>query len=275
METTVVRMSNAAADVFVRLAALAHDAPIVVAHRGDSRHHPENTLAAFAAARALGVVVQEFDVRVTRDGTLVCVHDESVDRTTDGARRLGPGALIEQLTWREVHDLDAGTWAGAPPGQRVPTLAQVLATLGAGSFAVVEHKAGTAAAFVAALAENRDGPCTVLQSFDWRFVQAARAIDPALPLAVLGPTPEHATCDDATIRDALAVGAGMIHWHDRGLRRSDVLRAHAAGLFVCTYTTDDELGWFGGAALGIDAMCTNDPGAMLHLRRAGHLRRAH
>ena len=61
----------------------------------------------------------------------------------------------------------------------------------------------------------------------------------------------------------LQLGAGLLHWRAADLGARDVAGAHAAGLLVCTYTTDDELGWRGGRALGFDAMCTNDPAAML------------
>jgi glycerophosphoryl diester phosphodiesterase len=84
--------------VFSRLRAAATASPIVVAHRGDSRNHPENTLAAFRAATALGVAMQEFDVQQNRDGELFFLHDVSLDRTTDAARVLGPGALLAQTS---------------------------------------------------------------------------------------------------------------------------------------------------------------------------------
>ena len=88
--------------VFDHLLGLGADGPVVVAHRGDRVHHPENTLAAFQAAAELGAPMQEFDVRVTRDGALVCLHDATLDRTTDAATLLGPGALVAQITLPEL-----------------------------------------------------------------------------------------------------------------------------------------------------------------------------
>jgi peptide chain release factor 2 len=82
--------------IFDRLHRLAASGPCVVAHRGDSRNHPENTLAAFRAAARLGVPMQEFDVRQLRDGTLVCVHDASFDRTTDASRKGYKVEILEQ-----------------------------------------------------------------------------------------------------------------------------------------------------------------------------------
>lgn len=259
--------------VFDRLREAARSAPLVVAHRGASDQHPENTLAAFVAARQLGVPMQEFDVRATRDGVLVCVHDETCDRTSDAARRLGPGALVAQLCHAELADLDMGSWkSDAHAGERLPTLAEALAAI-APAVALVEHKAGTAAAYVAALRTAGQLQGCILQSFDWSFLAAARQLAPELALAALGPG-QHARPDEAALAAARRLGAGMLHWAADGLGHEDVERIHAAGLLVCTYTTDHEVGWYGGANLGFDAMCTNRPRRMLDLVRQGRLRRS-
>src|SRR5262249_35383875 len=147
------RVSPAPAHPLVeRLRQLAADGPIVVAHRGDSRNHPENTLAAFAAAAELGAPVQEFDVQATADGQLVCLHDATRDRTTDAAVRLGPGALVAQLELARLQQLDAGSWKGhAHRGERIPTLEQALATMLPRCVPMIEHKAGDATLYAALL----------------------------------------------------------------------------------------------------------------------------
>lgn len=86
----------------------------IIAHRGASGEYPENTLLAFAKAIEQGADALELDVRVTRDGVPVVLHDAALDRTTD---RSGP---VEELPWQEVRQANAG---GA---QTVPSLAQVL-----------------------------------------------------------------------------------------------------------------------------------------------------
>jgi len=249
--------------LFARLRALARPGPIVVAHRGDSRSHPENTLPAFTAAAALGAPMQEFDVQVTADGQLVCLHDATLDRTTDAAARLGPGALIAQTTLAQVQSLDAGAWKGAAhAGARVPTLAAALAAMLPRSIPMIEHKAGSAATFVAELQRLRSVPDVLLQSFDWQFVADVSRRAPDLAIGLLGPTGDHARLDDGVVAAARSIGAGLLHWHAPEVHAEDVRRVHAAGLLLCTYTSDDELGWHGGRALGVDAMCTNDPGRM-------------
>src|SRR5579872_1764811 len=95
--------------------------PFTSAHRGDSAAAPENTLAALAAAWQAGATVAEIDVRMTRDGELVLMHDRTLDRTTDGH---GP---VSQHSLAELKALDAGKWfAPAFAGEPIPRLDQVL-----------------------------------------------------------------------------------------------------------------------------------------------------
>lgn len=246
--------------LFERLRQLAQRGPIVVAHRGDSRNHPENTLAAFHAAMLAGVRMQEFDVRQTRDGVLVCLHDDSLDRTTDAPDHLGPGVLVAQVDLATVQQLDAGQWCGAEhSGARVPTLRQALAAMLPACVPMVERKAGTPNACVAELAAAGAAEDAILQAFDWTFLAAVHRQAPHVALAALGPTTAFPGLSDAAIAAAAACGVGMLHWQASALCRDDVQRVHRAGLLLCTYTTDDPIGWAGHAALGIDAFCTNDP----------------
>src|SRR3954454_13988697 len=97
--------------------------PLPVAHRGLLRHAPENTLANFRACLELRLGF-EMDVRRCRDGTLVCVHDASVDRTTDGR------GAVANLALGELKALDAGSWFHpAFAGERIPTVDEVFALL--------------------------------------------------------------------------------------------------------------------------------------------------
>ncbi|HET8644390.1 MAG TPA: glycerophosphodiester phosphodiesterase family protein, partial [Vicinamibacteria bacterium] len=97
--------------------------PLIIAHRGDSAHRPENTLASFASALEVGADLVELDVQLTRDGHPVVIHDPTVDRTTDGQ-----GKVVD-FTLPELRRLSAGypgRFGAAYAGERVPTLAQVL-----------------------------------------------------------------------------------------------------------------------------------------------------
>lgn len=257
-----------------RLRSLAVGRPLVVAHRGDSRHHPENTLPAFTAAALAGAPLQEFDVRVCGDGQLVCLHDETLDRTTDAATVLGPGAMVAQLPLSRLRELDAGAWKGPPHRDvRLPTLAEALQAMLPRSIPMIEHKAGSAAVFVAELRRLDAVQQVILQSFDWGFLTAVRSLEPALLLGALGPNEHCRDLDTAAVDAVAALGAGLLHWHAPQIRWRMVRHAHGRGLLVCSYTSDDELSWHGGRAIGLDAMCSNDPTAMLEALAASGLTR--
>ncbi|TLS51896.1 glycerophosphodiester phosphodiesterase [Paenibacillus antri] len=93
---------------------------VVAAHRGWKSEYPENTLLAFKEAMELGVDMVEFDLRMSKDRTVVVIHDETVDRTTDGTGN------VRDLTLAELKRLDAGGWFGrAFEGLKIPTLEEL------------------------------------------------------------------------------------------------------------------------------------------------------
>ena len=89
-------------------------ARLVIAHRGDSAHFPENTIPSFDRALELGADAIEFDLRVSRDGEVVVIHDPTVDRTTDGT------GAVSSLTFAELKRLDAGARFSADGGRTFP-----------------------------------------------------------------------------------------------------------------------------------------------------------
>ena len=93
----------------------------VAAHRGWSEKYPENTMIAYRKAAELGVDQIEIDVRESKDGHLVIMHDATVDRTTNGSGR------VDSMTLEELRSLDAGSWKGAEfAGEKIPTLEEFL-----------------------------------------------------------------------------------------------------------------------------------------------------
>ncbi len=112
---------SVSADTSAELAAAARGVQRLSAHRGARLDRPENTIAAFERAIEAGATAVEIDVRTSRDGKLVIMHDAKVGRTTNGTGR------INDLTWAELSALDAGSWFGADYAtERVPSLDQVL-----------------------------------------------------------------------------------------------------------------------------------------------------
>jgi glycerophosphoryl diester phosphodiesterase len=250
--------------------AFAGDAyPLVVAHRGASSTHPENTLPAFEAALALGAPAVELDVRLTADGHAVVMHDADVARTTDGHGQ------VHRMTLEEVRRLRAGTRED-PTG--VPTLSEVLELVSGRAGVAIEIKnlpgdpghVPDGEPFVAAALAEIDrvafaGPVLVL-SFNPASVAAARASGAGVLTGFL-------STDAIAPEDAVAFAAE--HGHDlalpgsRGLLRAglDVVeRAHAAGVRIGTWTVDDPatLGMLLDA--GVDAVATNDPAMGLAVR---------
>lgn len=94
---------------------------ILAGHRGDRKHAPENTMPSFKQAVSLGVDMIETDIHMSRDGVMYIMHDDTVDRTTDGT------GLGREKTWAEICELDAGSWfSDAFKGVKVPSLDEFL-----------------------------------------------------------------------------------------------------------------------------------------------------
>ncbi len=107
--------------------------PIIFAHRGASAHAPENTLAAFELALRQGADAVELDAKLTSDGQIVVIHDQTVDRTTDGA------GTVRKMTLAELRKLDAGSHFDITfQGEPIPTLEEVLKAIGQLTFINIE-----------------------------------------------------------------------------------------------------------------------------------------
>lgn len=245
---------------------LSGEAPVVVAHRGASAIHPENTLASFDAAIAVGSPFVEFDVRLSADGVPVVVHDPDLDRTTDGTGPVGARTLAE------LRALNAGT-ADAP--QAIPVLAELLAHLSGRVGIVVELKnlpgepdftpqeqplaVETLRTFLAA---GFVGPALFV-SFNPAAVAAIRAAgeDVATGLLLAGrgdPRPGLAA--------AHAAGHDMVlpgTWGLLPAGQGFVEEAHRLGVRVGTWTVDDTDGVVELCGWGLDAIASNDPGMAL------------
>src|SRR6185436_15255540 len=97
--------------------------PLIIAHRGDSLNHPENTLTACREAIAVGAEIIEVDVQLTKDGHVVVLHDVTVNRTTDGT------GSVRDMTLAEIRKLSAGCprrFGVQHKDEKIPTLGEVL-----------------------------------------------------------------------------------------------------------------------------------------------------
>lgn len=163
--------------------------PRVICHRGASGYAPENTLAAMRKAAELGGKWVEFDAKLTRDNTVIIMHDDDLDRTTDGRGK------VAETDWLDIRKLDAGGWFGpAFRGEPVPTLTAIiaeLARLGLGANVEIKPCPGrdeeTGHIVAAQLLEEWPGslPVPLVSSFSAVSLAAAQRVAPSLPRAFL------------------------------------------------------------------------------------------
>jgi len=237
--------------------------PIVVAHRGASGECPENALAAFRRAIELGADFFETDVRLSRDGVPVLMHDAAVDRTTDGT---GP---IAGLSLEEIKRLDAGSWK-APQfaGERVPTLAEAL-DLARGRIRVnieIKDPAAAEPVVVAVHAAAMDNQVVVL-CFDDHVLSRVRALAPDLARMVLvsSRAPGYPPAGEI-IRRCRAVGAAAMGVQHDGASADLIEAAHAAGIAVLFWTVNDPERMRELIALGADVVASDWPEVALRVR---------
>ena len=237
---------------------------IIVAHRGASAHLPENTMPAYARAVEMGADAIELDVHLTADGQLAVIHDDTVDRTSDGS------GAVAGMTMEQLRALDAGyrftDGEGAFPhrgkGLTIPTLAEVLDWLPDGTGLVVEIKAAAAAdAVVETLrdtAVRRAGAASVI-SFDEAAIDRAHELDPQLATGYL-PVPTQPF--EPALRWAVEHGHAGVHpWEgDLGMDPAPALsQAMAYGRLVGCYVVNDPQRMQHLAAFGLWGFVTDVP----------------
>ena len=241
-----------------KLKAAANRPPRLIGHRGAADLAPENTEASFRRAAALGAPWVEFDVHLSADGVPVVIHDDTVDRTTDGT------GAVAALTLAEIRRLDAGTWFGAEfRGARIPTLEETIALLDELKLgAVVEIKpspgqeAATAEATVAMLARRWPAhlPAPMVSSFERAALARAQEVAPAIARAfTVGKLPPD------WHREADRLGASAIHADHRRIDRGAVIAVRQAGLPLFAYTVNDPARARELYEWGVASLFTNRP----------------
>jgi len=231
--------------------------PRVIGHRGAAASAPENTLAGIARAHALGCRWVEFDVKLSFDNVPLLMHDDRLDRTTDGE-----GFLAER-TAAELKKLDAGSWFG--PGfrhERIPTLAETVALLvrlGMGANVEIKPCPGREVETGRRVAQQLRriwprGHGLLLSSFSPAALEAARAAAPELPRGLLV---EEAPSDWPQTTGRL--GCVTLNPLERPLQPETVTQAHALGLAVAVYTVNDPERAVLLAGWGVDAVITDMP----------------
>jgi glycerophosphoryl diester phosphodiesterase len=236
---------------------------LVIAHRGDSKVAPENTLPAFASAVKVGADLVELDYFHSADGVPVVFHDKDLDRTTNAKQIFGQSKIpISTKTLDELRRLDAGLWFDRKfTGTKIPTLEEALDTIQAGSVTLIEHKGGDAATCIELLKRKEMLDKVVVQSFDWQYVRDCHRLAPQLTLAALGSN----QLTPAQLDQIQLTGAKVVGWNEKYIRKQDIDAIHRRGLKAWVYTVDDPRRANQLIADGIDGIITNTPAAILKL----------
>lgn len=229
---------------------------MAIAHRGASSYAPENTFAAYDLALEMGARHIELDVHLTTDGQVVVIHDDLLDRTTDGSGPVAAHSLAELLR------LDAGArFDPAYAGARIPTLSEVLARYGARVHLHIEIKGTTPGLVPATVALIRqhglEGQVTIT-SFHLSALEETRRIAPELPTGWLV-----SVVNEAIVADTLRLGLTQLCPRADGVTPALVEDLHARGLVVRAWGVSDEALMRAAVDAGVDGMTVNFPDVLL------------
>jgi glycerophosphoryl diester phosphodiesterase len=219
---------------------------LIMGHRGARYEAPENTLPGIELALSAGVGAVEIDVHLSQDGALVVIHDETLERTTNGTGR------VAEHTLSELRALDAGD------GAQVPTLAEVLElTLGRAELFVEVKAPGCEEAIVREV-RAKSAEHVLVKAFDHRISQRVKELAPDLRVGCLlyGRPVDPVGLVRAAGADFLSVSVGYL---DEAL----VLACHAGDVAVCAWNCNDPQKVETFRDLGVDWLGTDVPTLLL------------
>lgn len=236
----------------------------ITAHRGASHDAPENTLAALNLAWQQAADAGELDVRLSKDGQIVLLHDDDTKRTTGV-----PGAVASR-TLEELRKLDAGAWKGRKwKGERLPTLSEALATLPHGKRMFIEIKCGPE--ILPRLgpvlqASGKRPEQLVLIGFNYATMQQAKKQFPQSPAYWVvsskadKKTGKRPDLQELIVKARAARFDGLDLDGNFPLDASSVAQIKAAGLGIYVWTVDDADRAAALVAAGVEGITTNRPG---------------
>jgi glycerophosphoryl diester phosphodiesterase len=215
----------------------------IMGHRGAPADEPENTLRSFRRALAVGVAAVELDVQLTKDGRLAVIHDETLDRTTNGK------GMVKDLTLAELQRLDAGR------GEPVPSLEEVFDLVQGQADLVVELKQPDAAGTLLRFFRDRQVfEVATVVSFWHPAVKALQEAEPRLSAGVL-----MVGCPADPVGLARAARANTLALNYRYVTRELVDAAHQQDIRVMVWNIDDPEILKPYLDMNLDAICTNRP----------------
>jgi glycerophosphoryl diester phosphodiesterase len=238
-------------------ARVAKSSILVIAHRGDSKKAPENTLPAFVSAVNAGADFVELDYYHSSNGVPVVIHDSDLDRTTDAGRVWEAKKIkVTSKTVAELKQLDAGDWFGRRfAGTRIPTLAEALDAIQPGSMTLIERKGGDPATCIDLLRQKKILNDVIVQSFDWDYLAGCHQIAPQLVMAALGQKELTA----AKLDQIAKTGARIVAWDEKEIDADSIAAIHARGWKAWVYTVDKPQRIGELVRAKIDGIITNRP----------------
>ena len=230
--------------------------PRWVAHRGAGKLAPENTLAAFKLGASHGYRMFECDVKLSSDGVPFLLHDDTLDRTTDGH------SIAGQQTWLALQQLDAGNWhSAAHKGEPIPSLDTIAAYCISNKFDLnieikpttgTDQETGEVVAQHAARLWQNESRKPLLTSFKPDALQAALDAAPELPRGLL----LHELWT-GWLETALMLGCQTVICNYKLWDTSSVTQAKSAGFKLLSYTVNDDTEVKRLLDLGVDGIITD------------------
>ncbi|HEX6732146.1 MAG TPA: glycerophosphodiester phosphodiesterase family protein [Pyrinomonadaceae bacterium] len=249
--------------------------PLIIGHRGASAVAPENTMGAFRKAIEVGADGIEFDVRLSRDGVPIVIHDETLHRT--GLR----SDYVSCLSAEELQQVNVGKWFGHRRNsaddyvnETVPTLRKLLdysSSVDAVLYLELkcrrEETTQIASITCDLLVNYQLAERVIIECFDLPVIQEVKRIAPHLKTAALFQPrisrPHLWSSSKSIIEEARAVGADEIALHHKLADDRTIESAHSTGLKVVIWTVDDPAWIIRAKKLGVHALITNDPASMI------------
>jgi glycerophosphoryl diester phosphodiesterase len=234
---------------------------LVIGHRGDPLNAPEDTVASINAAFALGASMVEADVHFSGDGVVVVIHDETLERTTDGT------GLVAQTTLADLKRLDAGSSTDRKyEGERIPTLEEALRAAAGRGPLLLDLKADGLGRAVGEALRRLDLPGSSVAIGAWTPEQVQDFVTHVpgaqILMATGQPLPEP---DDEFFRRERARGITGFEVFYEVLDEAFIAAAHRHDMPVYAFTINDEPTLRRLIAMGVDGIETDDPGLLVRL----------
>ncbi|MGH1296492.1 glycerophosphodiester phosphodiesterase [Bacillus pretiosus] len=237
-----------------------------IAHRGASAYAPEHTIAAYKLGQQLKGDYIEIDLQMTKDGHLVAMHDETINRTTNGT------GLVKEHTLEEIKQLNAGSFFNEKhptlakkefENAKVPTLEEIIETFGHNANYYIETKSpdeypGMEERLLEIIKKYEISDKVIIQSFSEESLQKIHSLDVNIPLVQLLPCKKAAQLTELEIKKykTYCIGLGMNYKY---IDSAYVKKIKKHGLEVHPFTVDNETDMKKLLLWGVDGMFTNYP----------------